>query len=140
MGFLMNHCVPRQGDVCSWNSGDEEQDWDFQEGLGRRAPGKPILAGFGMGGTHSEAPWEGGTLQVPHGNLSVPEAAHVVGCVRSASDFWQDDSSFEGRAGGRGWRIQLSCLIPSLQNPGEGDFLLFRVNPASGKNNIVLRL
>lgn len=56
MGFLMNHCVPRQRDVFSWKSRAEDQGWDFQGGLGREAPEKLILGGFGAGG-QSDAPW-----------------------------------------------------------------------------------
>lgn len=55
MGFLMNHCVPRQGDVFSWKRRAEDQDWDFQGRLGREAPEKLILGGFGAG-VQSNAP------------------------------------------------------------------------------------
>lgn len=50
MGFLMNHCVPRQGGVFSGKGRAEDQDWDFQGGFGTEAPEKLIPGRFGAGG------------------------------------------------------------------------------------------
>lgn len=92
MGFLMNHCVPRQGGVFSWKGRAEDQDSYFQGGLGREAPEKLIPGGFGAEGTE-RCSVEGGTVQLLRDN-----------CLSWGWLTWWDMFT---QAGGRGWGMQV---------------------------------